>query len=94
MNCAQELVCLRFCTRISGELLRECAFFLEHQPVAAEILHRSTAKALSMPMPGALEDGSCRETERKRSPCHLPETPFRHTRSLPEISKIQGVAKV
>jgi hypothetical protein len=41
-------------------------------------------------MPGALEDGSCPETERKRSLCHLPETPFRHTRSLPGNKQNSG----
>jgi hypothetical protein len=41
-------------------------------------------------MPGALEDGSGPETERKTSPCHLPETPFRHTRSLPGNKQNSG----
>jgi hypothetical protein len=63
---------------------------LEQTIVAAEYLV-STAKAFPMPMPGALDDGS--DPERKRDPCHLPETPSRHTRSLPENGQTSGVAK-
>jgi hypothetical protein len=48
---------LRCCTRITGEDSRIFAFFLrERHRSGGPIL--STAKALSMPMPGALDDGS------------------------------------
>jgi hypothetical protein len=95
---------LRCCTRITGEDSRIFAFFCGSIIAAAGLL-LSTAKALSMPMPGALDDGSfsiqgCKykpwipDPERKRDPCHgrepLPGTPA----VLPDGSKRQGVAKV
>jgi len=48
---------LRCCTRIAGEHLRGSPFFARASS-QRRAYFLSTAKALSMPMPGALDDGS------------------------------------
>jgi hypothetical protein len=49
---------LRFCTPITSELLPAFALLAGAHPPRGGKVHKTAAKALSMPLPNALKDGS------------------------------------